>query len=114
MPVIAQMGQSMVNRFNDNPADDKFSLSPTVSVLESAVAAPHSVYKAIFDEGSAQKAVRDMSALITLRTGLPAMTLARPLGYAAGVAQGKIEPTGPVDTARGVITGTASPESKNP
>jgi hypothetical protein len=114
MPGIAQIGQSMVNRFNDNPADDRFSLSPTVSVLESAAAAPQSVYKAIVDEGSAQKAVRDMSALITLATGLPAMTLARPLGYAAGVAQGKIEPTGPVDAARGVITGTASPESKNP
>jgi hypothetical protein len=114
MPGIAQIGQSMVNRFNDNPADDRFSLSPTVSVLESAAAAPQSVYKAIVDEGSAQKAVRDMSALITLATGLPAMTLARPLGYAAGVAQGKIEPTGPVDAARGLVTGTASPESKNP
>lgn len=112
VPGIAQIGQSMVNRFNDNPADDRFSLSPTVSVLESAAGAPYSLYKAIADEGSAQKAVRDMSALITVTTGLPAMTLARPLGYAAGVAQGKIEPTGPVDAARGVITGTASPESK--
>lgn len=114
VPAIAQIGQSMVNRFNDNPADDKFSLSPTVSVLESAAAAPQSVYKAIADEGSAQKAVRDMSALITVTTGLPAMTLARPLGYAAGVAQGKIEPTGPADFARGMVTGTASPESKTP
>ena len=114
VPGIAQIGQSMVNRFNDNPADDKFSLSPTVSVLESAAAAPQSVYKAIAEEGSAQKAVRDMSALITVATGLPAMTLARPLGYAAGVAQGKIEPTGPGDFARGMVTGTASPESKNP
>jgi hypothetical protein len=114
IPGIAQIGQKMVNGFNDNPADDRFSLSPTVSVLESAVAAPQNVYKAIVDEGSAQKAVRDMSALITLATGLPAMTLARPLGYAAGVAQGKIEPTGPVDAARGLVTGTASPESKNP
>ena len=114
VPGIAQIGQSMVNRFNDNPADDRFSLSPTVSVLESAAGAPYSLYKAIADEGSAQKAVRDMSALITVTTGLPAMTLARPIGYAAGVAQGTIAPTGPVDAARGVITGTASPESKQP
>jgi hypothetical protein len=112
IPFVGALGQSVVNRFNDQPADDKFSLSPTVSVLESAAGAPASVYKAIVDDASAQKAVRDVAALITVTTGLPAMTLARPVGYAAGVAQGKIEPTGPVDAARGLVTGTASPESK--
>lgn len=112
VPFIGAAAQSAVNRFNDQPADDKFSLSPTVSVLESAVGAPASVYKAIVNDASAQKAVRDLSALITVATGLPAMTLARPVGFAAGVAQGKIEPTGPVDAARGFVTGTASPDSK--
>ena len=114
VPFLGAAAQSAVNRFNDQPADDKFSLSPTVSVLESAVGAPASVYKAIADGASAQKAVRDVSALITVATGLPAMTAARPLGYAAGLAQGKIEPTGPVDAARGLVTGTASPKSKQP
>lgn len=112
VPFLGAAAQSAVNRFNDQPADDKFSLSPTVSVLESAVGAPASVYKAIVDDASAQKAVRDTAALITVVTGLPAMTAARPIGYAAGVAQGKVEPTGPLDAARGLITGTASPESK--
>ena len=112
IPFVGALGQSVVNRFNDQPADDKFSLSPTVSVLESAAGAPASVYKAIVDDASAQKAVRDVAALITVTTGMPAMTLARPVGYGAGVAQGKIEPTGPVDAARGLVTGTASPESK--
>jgi hypothetical protein len=112
LPFVGAAAQSGVNRFNDQPADDKFSLSPTVSVLESAVGAPASVYGAIVDDKNAQKAVRDVSALITVATGLPAMTLARPIGYAAGVAQGKIEPTGPVDAARGFVTGTASPDSK--
>ena len=112
VPFLGAAAQSAVNRFNDQPADDKFSLSPTVSVLESAVGAPASVYKAIVDDASAQKAVRDASALITVMTGLPAMTAARPLGYLAGVADERIEPTGPVDAARGLVTGTASPESK--
>jgi hypothetical protein len=112
LPFVGAAAQSGVNRFNDQPADDKFSLSPTVSVLESAVGAPASVYGAIVDDKNAQKAVRDVSALITVATGLPTMTLARPIGYAAGVAQGKIEPTGPVDAVRGFVTGTASPDSK--
>jgi hypothetical protein len=112
IPFVGALGQSVVNRFNDQPADDKFSLSPTVSVLESAAGAPASVYKAIVDDASAQKAVRDVAALITVTTGMPAMTLARPLGYGAGVAQGKIEPTSEADFVRGLVTGTASPESK--
>ncbi len=70
------------------------------------------MYGAIVDDKNAQKAVRDLSALITVATGLPAMTLARPVGYGAGVAQGRIEPTSFADAARGLVTGTASPESK--
>ena len=112
IPLVGQAAQLVVNRFNDNPADDKFSLSPAVSLIESAVSSPASVYKTIVDGGNAQKAVRDVAAAATLITGLPIYAGARPLGYLAGMAGGNIEPTSPVDLARGVVTGTASPESK--
>ena len=114
VPIVGQLAQLAVNRFNDNPADDKFSLSPAVSLIESAVSSPASVYMAIVEEGSAQKAVRDVAAAATLITGLPIYTAARPAGYLAGMADGRIEPTGPVDLARGLVTGVASPESKAP
>ena len=112
VPIAGQAAQLVVNRFNDNPADDKFSLSPAVSLIESAVSSPASVYKAVVDGGSAQKAVRDVATAATLITGLPIFTVGRPLGYLAGLADDRIEPTGPVDLARGLVTGTASPESK--
>lgn len=114
VPIAGQGAQMVVSRFNNNPADDKFSLSPAVSLIESAVGSPASVYKAIVDEGNAQKAVRDVAAAATLLTGLPFYAAARPVGYAAGVAQGKIEPTDAVDAVRGTVTGTASKESKTP
>ncbi len=114
VPIVGQAAQLAVNRFNDNPADDKFSLSPAVSLLESAVSSPASVYKAIVEEGSAQKAARDVAAAATLITGLPIYAAARPVGYLAGMADGRIEPTGPVDLARGLVTGVASPESRVP
>ena len=113
VPIIGQGAQIVVNRFNDNPADDKFSLSPAVSLIESTVSAPASVYDAIMDDGSAQKAVRDVAAAATMITGLPLYSVARPVGYLAGVAQGKIEPTSEVDAVRGVLTGNASKDSKN-
>lgn len=113
VPIAGQAAQLVVNRFNDNPADDKFSLSPAVSLIESAVSSPASVYKAVVDGGSAQKAVRDVATAATLITGLPIFTVGRPLGYLAGMADDRIEPTGPADLARGLVTGTASPESKD-
>lgn len=112
VPIAGQAAQLVVNRFNDNPADDKFSLSPAVSLIESTVSAPASVYNAIVEDGNKQKAVRDVAAAATMITGLPIYGVARPIGYLAGIAGGNIEPTGPVDLARGLVTGTASPESK--
>lgn len=112
VPIVGQAAQLVINRFNDNPADDKFSLSPAVSLIESTVSAPSSVYKAIVEDGNKQKAVRDVAAAATMITGLPIYGVARPIGYLAGMAGGTIEPTGPVDLARGLATGTASPESK--
>ena len=114
IPIVGQAAQIAVNRINDNPADDKFSLSPAVSLVESAVGAPVSVYNAIVEDGNAQKALRDVAAAATLVTGLPIYAGVRPLGYAAGVAQEKIQPTGPIDLTRGLITGTASAESRTP
>ena len=112
IPFVAQAGQLVINQFNTNPADDRFSLSPAVSLLESAVRVPHDAYKAIVGEGNAQRLVRDSAALVSIATGLPAAAAARPLGYAAGVAEGRIDPTGPADAARGLVTGVASPDSK--
>jgi hypothetical protein len=112
VPIAGQGAQLVANRFNDNPADDKFSLSPAVSLIESAVSAPASVYNAIVEDGNMQKAIKDLAAAATMVTGLPIYAAARPVGYAAGAAQGKIEPTSAADAARGLVTGTASPESK--
>lgn len=112
VPVVGQAAQLVVSQFNSNPADDKFSLSPAVSLIESAARSPKSVYDAIVEDGNIQKAVRDVAAAATMATGLPFYAAARPVGYLAGVAQGKIEPTSEVDAVRGVLTGTASKESK--
>jgi hypothetical protein len=114
VPFIGQLVNASINRFNSNPADDKMSLSPAVSLLESAVGVPMDVYKAIADPEklNARNAVRDVASAVSIVTGLPAIAFARPLGYLAGMADNRIEPTGPADLARGLVTGSASPESK--
>jgi hypothetical protein len=113
VPFVGQFINAGINRFNGNPVDDRVSLSPVVSLLESAVGAPYSVYKAIADDGNASRAIKDVGTFLTLVTGLPLFALARPTSYAAGVEQGKIDPTSQADAVRGLVTGTASAESRN-
>ena len=112
VPFVGALANSAVARFNGNPADDKMSLSPAVSMLEAAAGVPSDIYKVAKGEGNARTTVRDVASLITLATGLPVTAVARPLGYLAGVADDRIEPTGPVDAARGMVTGVPSPASK--
>jgi len=112
VPGVGQVINTAVARFNHNPADDKMSLSPAVSMIESAASVPHDLYKIVIGEANAQKTVRDLATLITLTTGLPASAAARSLGYMSGEAQGKIEPTSTADQVRGLLTGVASPDSK--
>ena len=114
VPFGGPLGQVAVNKFNDNPADDRMSLSPAVSMLESALGAPASVYKAATSEDGTgkAKATRDVLTAISMATGLPAFAIGRPAGYLAGIADESIEPTSAADMARGLVTGVASPASK--
>jgi hypothetical protein len=112
VPVVGQGVSALINAANSKPYDDRLATSPAVSMLESAARAPFSVYKALAEDGSGQKAVRDVATLISMTVGLPANLAARPVGYLTGVAEGRIDPAGPVDAVRGTITGAASPESK--
>ena len=81
-------------------------------MIESAVKAPIDVYKAIAEDGKPSKAIREVATLISMTVGVPSTALAKPIGYQADVAAGRVAPTSPVDAIRGTITGTASPASK--
>jgi hypothetical protein len=113
VPFLGQAANLAIAKANNNPADDKANLSPAVSLLEEGFGAVKSVPDAVTGDGSARKAVRDVASLISIFTGLPARAIARPVGYAVGVAEGDITPTSGADTARGLVTGAVSPDSRN-
>ncbi|HAX23052.1 MAG TPA: hypothetical protein DCY64_22545 [Hydrogenophaga sp.] len=112
IPFVGQFANAGISRFNGNPMDDRVSLSPGVSLLEGSVGAPYSVYQALVNDGNKARAVKDVGTAVSIMTGLPLYWAARPLSYLVGVQDGRIEPTGVVDFSRGMLTGTASPESK--
>lgn len=105
VPVVGQTTNVVVNNFNDKWYDDRISTSPAISMIESAAKAPNSVYEAIAENGSKDKAIKDTLTALGLITGLPLAPLSRPITYLGAVAEGTADPTGPVDFTRGLVTG---------
>ena len=113
-PGIGPSVMAMVNTFNHKPYDDRISTAPAISMVETAVRAPISVYKAWAEDetGKPGKAIADTATAVSMLVGVPVRAIVKPIAYAADVEAGNIEPTGGMDYTRGLITGTASPESK--
>jgi hypothetical protein len=109
VPYVGQAGVSAYNKaFTKNVADDRLSLSPVISIVESAVSTPAQIYKDASDRGELKKkTVKDSLQMIGIMTGLPTGPLGRPAGYLMDVESGKAKPSGPVDFTRGLITGKA-------
>lgn len=59
------------------------------------------------EEVNARSATRNFLDLTTLLTGVPTGPLKKPLGYAAGVASGQIQPDNAADYAAGLYVGRA-------
>jgi hypothetical protein len=113
VPVVGQAANAAMGAFTDLPYDDRISMSPAVSVIESGLGTPAEVYQSLVEGESFNRSdTRDALNLIGVLTGTPVGALAKPVGYGVGVAQGDIEPTSAMDAARGVVTGAPSPESR--
>jgi hypothetical protein len=100
--------------FTDNTWDDRMLTSPSISVLEASTVGTSKAVVAIFDEDKdiTGRNVRDVLTMLTTFTGIPVSALGRPAGYLIDVERGEIEPESGYDMIRGMITGTATPESK--
>lgn len=92
--------------FAPNTFNDKLVSIPAASLIENTFKAIKQLGDAAWgEEVDARTATRNTLDALTLTTGIPFAGLKRPLGYAAGVAAGDIEPENPVDAARGVLSG---------
>jgi hypothetical protein len=113
VPIAGPLANVALGGFTEARFDDRLSVSPVLSVVEGGLLAPASVYDSVVNGEKFNRAdVRNVLTLLGLVSGLPLLPLAKPLGYGVGVAQGDIEPTGPLDAARGGVTGAPSPESR--
>lgn len=111
IPVFGQAFNATVNAFNDKPYDDRMSLSPAVSLIDASIRGGQAAVKSLEDPTKAGRAVRDLGSFLSL-FGVPVTPITKAVGYATDVETGKVSPTSGADYARGIVTGVASPESK--
>lgn len=113
LPVVGPVVNNFINRFNDNKADDRLSVSPVFKNLERVLGTPKEVYEALHNPNHKRSgAIRDSMSLLGMFTGLPLEPLSRPLGYLSDVKQGVAHPTGPIDYTRGLLTGQSGAPHK--
>jgi len=95
------------NVLNDKPYDDRISTSPSISTLESSTTGTVRALQAVVDPDKdvTGKNVKDVFTLLSLISNYPLTILGRPLGYLQDVGTGRVEPEGPIDFIRGVVTG---------
>ena len=103
------------NVLNDKPYDDRISTSPSISTLESSSTGFVRAINAILDPDKdvTGKNVKDVFTLMSLLSNYPLTILGRPLGYLTDVGSGKVEPEGPIDFIRGVVTGKSGRRQRN-
>ena len=110
IPVVGQLALIPINSQNDIPWDDDIVSSPSIEALADSLRVIVDLPKTIVEEGfegTTGKQIRDVFTLITLRLGIPVTPLGRTLGYLRDVQRGYVEPKGPIDFIRGVVTGKA-------
>ena len=106
VPVVGQATQLTVNLTDDKKYNDRFSVSPAVSMAEAGIRGAVGVLSGdLFDEKVKKTEVRDALMLIGLVTGLPAGALARPAGYVAAIEEGKANPENGLELAKGLVVG---------
>lgn len=106
VPYGGALAVSAYNRFNRQRYDDRLSLSPVLSILEGVAGTPYELYKNIAEDVDNEKRItKDALTLIGLMSTLPTGPIGKPVGYLMDVQSGRAEPTGPIDFARGLITG---------
>jgi hypothetical protein len=106
VPILGPAVQSGFNRLNSKPWDDRVSASPAVEAigtLAGAVIVPP--YKMATGEELKRRDVKDIFTALGVGLGLPVAPMSKPLIYYMDVQSGRAQPTGPVDYARGLVTG---------
>ena len=113
VPIFGNALLIPINQFDDKPWNDNLVSSPSLELLvrgsQTAVKLP---FDLIEGKGISGRQVRDISALVTIFSGIPITPLGKSGGYLIDVGTGKVNPENAMDLIRGTLTGKASKASR--
>ena len=113
VPIFGNALLIPINQFDDKPWNDNLVSSPSLELLvrgsQTAVKLP---FDLIEGKGISGRQVRDISALVTIFSGIPFTPLGKSGGYLIDVGTGKVNPENAMDLIRGTLTGKASKASR--
>lgn len=107
VPALGQFAVAKYNKaFTDSVYDDRLNMSLAISTLDQITNFPINLYKDIQKESvDAGRTAKDFLTFLGVVTKTPLGLPSKQLKYLIDVSEGKIEPTGPIDLTRGLITG---------
>ena len=108
-------GGSIVMSMAESRPGERASVAPAFQVGKDAIDAAKRAYSRVAGDGAPYNGgdIRDVFTALGLVPGAQLLAvLGKPASFQADVAEGNIRPTGPVDYARGLITGRAAEGTK--
>ena len=108
--MIPIAGQSLNAGFKElsggKAYETRLSASPAASVIATTLRTGAKLAKGeLTDDKLKRSEVRDSLTALGLITGLPLAPVSKPINYARDVQSGRARPSGPIDAARGLVTG---------
>ena len=113
VPIGGQAVMIPFNSVNDIPYDDTIVSSPSIEALETSLKLPFKLIKTTFTDGDYKgRQIRDIFSSVSIFSGIPVTPLGKTLGYLRDIQRGEVEPKGPLDLIRGIVTGKAGASKK--
>jgi hypothetical protein len=105
-PIIGQAGQLVINQFDDKWYNNRLSVSPIISVVDSGVASSANLAKLFRgDESNNRQIIKGLSTFSGVFLGIPLHPVGRSSGYLLDIQEGKANPSNAADLVRGIATG---------
>lgn len=106
VPVAGSAIKAGLNQVNDKQYDDRVSASPAITAITTVIGTGSKAATGqLFDDKRQKQDVRDALTALGILTGMPTGAMTRPISYEIDRQSGKARPTGPIDAARGYVTG---------
>ena len=114
VPIFGNALLIPINQFDNKPWNDSMVSSPSIELLTRGIKAPLDLVVDVAQgKGISGYQIRDISALVTIFSGIPVTPLGKAGGYLTDVGSGKVNPENAIDLIRGTLTGKASKASRN-